>query len=230
MKKYAIIVAGGTGSRMGTEVPKQFLLLAGKPVLMHTIDAFSRFEPEIKIIVVLHPNFYDHWHKLCADHNFSIKHVLAQGGAMRYHSVKNGLELIDSDGLVAVHDAARPLISFALINRLFSEAITQGSAIPALPVTDTIRTIEGGRVHIVDRTFLRTIQTPQVFRIGLLKEAYDQPYQNSFTDDAAVLEALGKTIHLTDGEPQNIKITHPVDLLFAEAFLNGKASDISRSV
>jgi 2-C-methyl-D-erythritol 4-phosphate cytidylyltransferase len=226
MRKYVIIVAGGTGSRMGTEVPKQFLLLAGKPVLMHAIQAFNHFDPEIKIIVVLHPNFYDHWHQLCSDQKFSVKHVLAQGGAMRYHSVKNGLDLIDGEGLVAIHDAARPLISYALINRLFSEAVTQGSAIPALPVTETIRSIEGGRVHIVDRTFLRTIQTPQVFQIGLIKEAYNQPYQNGFTDDAAVLEAMGKTIHLTDGEPQNIKITHSVDLLFAEAFLNGQPRDI----
>jgi 2-C-methyl-D-erythritol 4-phosphate cytidylyltransferase len=219
MKKFAIIVAGGTGSRMGAEVPKQFLLLAGRPILMHVIEAFYHFERELKIIVVLHPNYYDHWRQLCNEYSFRIDHVLAQGGAMRFHSVQNGLELIDEDGLVAIHDAARPLLSYNLIDRLFSEAVTQGSAIPALPVTETIRTIEGGKVRLVDRTFLRTIQTPQVFQVSMLKEAYAHPYQNSFTDDAAVLEAMGKTVHLTDGEPQNLKITNPVDLLFAEAYL-----------
>ena len=226
MKKYVIIVAGGTGSRMGGEVPKQFLLLAGKPVLMHTIEAFYHFDHEIEIIVVLHSNFFDYWKQLCVDEGFQISHTLVQGGTMRYHSVRNGLELIHGEGLVAIHDAARPLVSFGLISRTFAEALTQGSSIPALPVTETIRTIEGGKVHMMDRTFLRTIQTPQVFDIGILKEAYQQPYQNSFTDDAAVVETMGRSIHLTDGDPRNIKITHPSDLLIAEVLLSEIKNEI----
>lgn len=220
MKKYVIIVAGGTGSRMGGEVPKQFLLLAGKPVLMHTIEAFYHYDPFIEIIVVLHPNFFDFWNQLCEEYHFEIIHTMLPGGTMRYHSVRNGLEHIHGEGLVAIHDAARPLVSSALISRTFNEAITHGSSIPAIPVTETIRTIEGGKVHLVDRSFLRAIQTPQVFDINMILEAYRQPYQNGFTDDAAVAEASGRSIHLTDGDPRNIKITHPSDLLVAEALMS----------
>jgi len=219
MKKYAIIVAGGTGTRMKGDVPKQFMLLNGKPIIQFSMEAFYAFDPLIQIIIVVHPDFMSYWEKLCFEHKISIPHKVVEGGKTRFDSVKNGLKLIDDDGLVAIHDAARPLINTGFIEYLFTEAETYGSAIPGLTLTDTIRSIDGDTSHHLDRTFLRAIQTPQLFKISELKRAYEQPFQPLFTDDASVMQAAGFPIHLSEGRPGNIKITHSQDIAVAEGLL-----------
>jgi 2-C-methyl-D-erythritol 4-phosphate cytidylyltransferase len=219
MTKYAIIVAGGTGSRMGVETPKQFLLLAGKPLLMHSIEAFHSFDPNLHIIVSLHLDYIETWQQLCKDHSFAISHQIVPGGETRFHSVLNALSSILEEGLVAVHDAARPVISVDLISKAFSEAAIHGSAIPAIPVNETVRSINNGIIKLEDRNNLRIIQTPQTFKIELLKKAYKQEYQPEFTDDASLLEAMGMKIHLIPGNARNIKITLPGDLQIAELLI-----------
>jgi len=219
LDKFAIIVAGGTGTRMNSAVPKQFLMLAGKPVLMHSIAAFHDFDTSVKIIVALPSLLFGEWESLCKLHSFSIPHVLSPGGKVRFESVKNALSLVTADGMVAVHDGVRPLASPGLIRRAYDHASVHGSAIPAAPVTDSVRREEGGMNSPVDRSSLRLIQTPQVFRAALLLEAYKQDYRESFTDDASVVESAGSKVSLISGEQYNIKITHPEDLAIAEALL-----------
>ena len=219
MKKYAIIVAGGTGTRMQDEIPKQFMLLNGKPIIQYSMEAFFAFDPSIQIIVVVHPDFNTYWKTLCLEKKIYILHKVVDGGKTRFDSVKNGLELIDDDGFVAIHDAARPFIKTEFIEHLFSEAETHGSAIPGLTLTDTIRKIDGDTSHHLDRKFLRAIQTPQLFKVSELKRAYEQPFQPIFTDDASVLEAAGFSLHLSEGMPGNIKITNPLDIALAEVLL-----------
>ena len=219
MDKYAIIVAGGTGSRMREKLPKQFLLLAGKPLLMHSIRAFYTYDPLIHIIVVIHPDFIAKWAQLCKKYSFTVPHQTVAGGITRYHSVKNALSAIPGEGLVAVHDAARPVISVDLIAQTFMEAAAYGIAIPCIPVNETVRMIEKDKIRLVDRNSLRIIQTPQTFDISLLRKAYEQIYQPGFTDDASLLEAMGRAINLVPGDPRNIKITIPGDIQIAELFL-----------
>ena len=219
MKKYAIIVAGGTGTRMQGEVPKQFMMLSGKPVIWHSVEAFRRYDPSIQIILVIHPDYMEIWNTLSFEFKITIPVLLAKGGKSRFESVSYGLKLINEDGLVAIHDAARPVIQASFISELFSAAETYGSAIPAVPINDTIRVIEGDASRQVDRTFLRAIQTPQVFRVSEIKRAYKQPYQQSFTDDASVMEAAGFNVNLAAGLPENIKITHKQDIELAEVLL-----------
>ena len=219
LKKYAIIVAGGTGTRMQGNVLKQFMVLNGKLIIQYSIEAFYAFDPSILIIIVIHPDFTVQWQQLCLKYKIAIPHIVAEGGKTRFDSVNNGLKVIDEDGFVAVHDAARPLIKTEFIEYLFTEAETHGSAIPGLTLTDTIRLIDGDTSRHLDRTFLRAIQTPQVFKVSELKRAYEQPFQQIFTDDASVLEAAGFPLHLTDGRPENIKITNPPDIALAEALL-----------
>lgn len=211
-----IIVAGGKGLRMGYELPKQFISIKGIPVLMRTIKAFYSFDDSINIIVVLAPSYRDYWADLCKQYNFSIPHQITEGGETRFHSVKNGLDLVDN-GLVAVHDAARPFVSTNLIKKTFEAAQQYFAAIPVTEVTDSIRLItDNSSSKIVDRSIYRLVQTPQVFDVDLLKKAYSTQFKNEFTDDASVVEYAGQQIHLVEGERTNIKITTPLDLDLAQ--------------
>lgn len=219
MKKFAIIVAGGTGTRMKGDVPKQFMLLSGKPVIQYSIEAFHLFDPSMQIILVVHPDFKAYWEKLCLEHKMVIPHRVVTGGKTRFDSVKNGLGLIEDDGLVAIHDAARPVIDAGFVSQLFSEAGTYGSAIPGIALNDTIRVIEGDTSEQLDRRFLRAMQTPQVFKVSELKRAYTQSFTQLFTDDASVMQAAGFPLHLADGRKDNIKITHIQDIAVAEVLL-----------
>ena len=219
MKKYAIIVAGGTGSRMHGDVPKQFLLLAGKPILMHTIQRFFETDAEMEIIVVIPKNEIDSWKKRCADFSFIIPHQVIGGGQTRFHSVKNGLDAVKEKSIVAVHDGARPLASKALINRCFLEAEKYGNAVPAISISESMRKMDGSQSVIVDRDKFVLIQTPQCFESEILIRAYRVDDQPVFTDDASVVEHSGKSIHLINGERENIKITYPLDLAIGEAIL-----------
>lgn len=219
MKKYAIIVAGGTGTRMKGEVPKQFMLLKGKPVILYPIEAFFAYDPAIQIILVVHPDYITSWEQLTREYNIAIPLQIVTGGETRFDSVKNGLKLIQNEGLVAIHDAARPVINADFIRSIFSAATIKGSAIPVLPLIDTIRIIDGDTSHQQDRTFLRAVQTPQIFKVLELQRAYTQPYQPNFTDDASVMEAAGFPVHLTEGRQGNLKITHLEDLALAEVLI-----------
>ena len=212
-------MAGGTGTRMNSAVPKQFLPLAGKPVLLHSIMAFHEYDASVQIIITLPAVLYASWETLCSQYSFRLPHKLAVGGKMRFDSVKNALSFIPADGIVAIHDGVRPLISRDLIARAFDHAVAHGNAIPIVPVTDSVRSTNGSLNNPLDRSKLRIIQTPQVFHASPLLKAYQQDYKDSFTDDASVLEAAGETIHLLQGDPYNIKITYPEDLAIAEALM-----------
>ena len=221
MKDYmwAIIVAGGSGSRMQADVPKQFMELCGKPVLMHSISVFSNACKDIRILVVLPALQMEYWQELCSRHGFTMPHLIAEGGATRFHSVKNGLSLLPDEGLVAIHDGVRPLTSRQTITDCFREAASSGCAVPVMPLNDSVREVSEQTSRMLDRSSLRLVQTPQVFDIALLKKAYEQEYTSAFTDDASVFEKAGYTIRLTAGNVENIKITTPNDLIVAEALL-----------
>jgi 2-C-methyl-D-erythritol 4-phosphate cytidylyltransferase len=214
-----IIVAGGSGTRMNSPVPKQFILLAGKPLVLHTIGVFVEFDPDIRIILVLPQSLFGEWRRLIREHSFRVPHKLVAGGSSRFYSVQNGLNELETENLVAVHDGARPLVSVDLIRRTFSEAAVHESAIPVIPLTESIRLTEGNTSSMADRSRFRIVQTPQVFRTVHLKDAYRQVYREDFTDDASVIEAAGYPVRLMDGDPANIKITWPADLLLATALL-----------
>jgi 2-C-methyl-D-erythritol 4-phosphate cytidylyltransferase len=222
LKRYAIIVGGGSGTRMNTPVPKQFMLLDGKPVLMHTLQKFSEADPSIDILVVLRPDQLAFWTELCTQYSFTIAHQITEGGETRFQSVKNGLGLVTEDGIVGIHDAARPLVSTKTIITAFKAAEMYGNAVPAIPLQDSIRQVVSGMSIAVDRTKYCAIQTPQCFNAGMLKKAYEQEYKYTFTDDASVVEASGEKIHLIDGNSDNIKITTPRDLIIADAILKNK--------
>ena len=219
MKKFVIIVAGGSGTRMNAGIPKQFLILQGKPVLAHSIEKFHLAFPDIEIIVVLPVSLWDEWDILCKQYNLIIKHTIAPGGETRFHSVQNGLELIAGEGIVAIHDAARPLISTNLISSCMLFAEKHGNAIPVIPVNESIRQLTGDSSQIADRDQFRIIQTPQCFSVVELKGSYKQGYKPDFTDDASVLESAGYKINLVQGEKANLKITVQEDLLIAGAIL-----------
>ena len=213
MYKNALIVAGGKGVRMSADIPKQFLLLNGTPILMHTLKQFSHFE---EIVLVLPPSQFKYWKKLCNAHNFRQKHTLVSGGKNRFQSVKNGLERIADNTIVAIHDGVRPLISTSLINSLVSETKRATGVIPIIPIKDSIRKVkEGNSIHI-DRSNLYKVQTPQCFFSDDIKESYAQDYSAVFTDDASVFEANGGGINTLLGEEKNIKITTKEDLKIAE--------------
>lgn len=224
MTNYAIIVAGGKGLRMGSDIPKQFLPVAGMPVLMRTIKRFKEYSADIKIILVLPKAQQDYWRELCKEYAFDIDYLLANGGETRFHSVKNGLALIpeDADGVVGVHDGVRPFPSIEVIGNCFTTALTAEAVIPVTPVVETLRHIDGNgnASTTVPRSEYKLVQTPQTFTVRLLKEAYKQPYNDNFTDDASVVEALGRSIALVEGNRENIKITTPFDLTVAEALCN----------
>ncbi|MFN8436696.1 MAG: 2-C-methyl-D-erythritol 4-phosphate cytidylyltransferase [Cytophagales bacterium] len=218
MKKYAIIVAGGSGKRMGSEIPKQFLALQKKPILFQTLHKFENICDDI--ILVLPENQIEYFHKLCKKFKFNTKAKIVTGGIERFHSVKNGLDQLnlDNEAVVAVHDAVRPLVSKELIIKSFECAYSHGNCVVAVPSKDSLRKISEGKSKSVTRSEYFMVQTPQVFNLNILKEAYQQEY-NNFTDDASVLESLGLNIHLLEGEYSNIKITTKEDLIIAEALL-----------
>lgn len=205
---------------MGSEIPKQFLPVKGKPVLMRTLERFKEYDESLKLILVLPLAQQDYWRQLCQEHHFDVEHTLAQGGSTRFESSKNGLQLIpaDAQGLVAIHDGVRPFVSVDTIGRCFEAAQRDGAAIPVMPVTDTLRLIESdGESHNVLRSHYRSVQTPQVFTLEVAREAFNQPYQECFTDDASVVEHTGRKVTMVEGNRENIKITTPADLLVADA-------------
>lgn len=227
MYKYAIIVAGGTGSRMGGDVPKQFLPLKGKPLLWYTLKAFTDAYDDVQIILVLPENFLEKGQQLVKE--FPLHRIrITTGGETRFHSVKNGLRLVDTHSLVFVHDGVRCLVSPQLIRHCAEVALEKDNAIPAIAATDTIRIETADGNEAIDRNRVRLIQTPQTFFSNVIKEAYEQPYNESFTDEASVVEKLGVKINLVEGEQNNIKITKPVDLVIAERILEERVmrSDI----
>lgn len=216
--RYAVIVAGGQGLRMGTDIPKQFLLLAGRPVLMHTLGLFAHCE---RIVLALPQGQIAYWHELCEQYHFDLEHQVCAGGETRFHSVQHALEALgETSGLVAVHDGVRPLVSPAVIAACYEAASSYGAALPCLPVIDSLRQLEGDSSHAVPRRAYVAVQTPQTFELERLRAAYDLGYDECFTDDASVYEAAGLGCpHLVVGHAENIKITNPQDLATAEYLL-----------
>jgi len=221
--KYAIIVAGGEGRRMGAPIPKQFLEIGGLPILRHTAERFLEYDPEINVIFVLPTDWKKYWKEYCEENYFIERFSMDTGGITRFHSVKNALELVPDNALVAVHDGVRPFAAKELISSLFAAAEKEGAAIPATPLTDSVRELEEeGGSRSVNRDGFVSVQTPQVFRSELLKAAYNQPFSKSFTDDASVVEAYGQKITLCPGDRENIKVTTPFDLTVAEAIFRSR--------
>lgn len=217
---YAIIVAGGKGLRMGGDTPKQFLPVKGIPVLMRTLERFREYSADLKIILVLPKAQQDYWRTLCVEHGFNIDYAMADGGETRFHSVKNGLDLIPDteQGVVGVHDGVRPFASTEVIGRCYETARATGAVIPVAPVVETLRYVGSeGEARNVLRSDYRMVQTPQTFDIQLLKRANRQPYSEAFTDDASVVECIGASVTMVEGNRENIKITTPFDMVIAEA-------------
>jgi 2-C-methyl-D-erythritol 4-phosphate cytidylyltransferase len=217
MKKYAIVVAGGSGQRMSSSIPKQFLKINNEIILMKSIRAFYNYDRSINIITALPKNQIEYWRNLCVENNFKIDHKVVSGGETRFHSVKNALKEISTDGIVAIHDGVRPLVSQETIDNVFEIAITNESAIPYMDSIDSIRVVDSLLNKPIDRDKIKLIQTPQAFDCKLIKDAYEQDWEETFTDDASVFEKTGKQINLVPGNKENIKITNQVDLLIAEA-------------
>lgn len=237
MKKYVLIVAGGQGIRMGGDLPKQFIPLAGKPILMHTLEAFYRWDKTARICVILPSEHQAYWKMLCREIGCKVPHLIAGGGKTRFHSVQNGLKSLveeerlftdndkwmakdSAESLVAVHDGVRPFVTTEMIDRCFHEAECCGAAIPVVTVVDSLREIEGQCSHPVDRSRFVAVQTPQVFNLDLLLKAYCVPFSTLFTDDASVVESFGHPISTVEGCRENIKITTPFDLSVAESLFN----------
>ena len=221
---YVIVVAGGKGLRMGSDIPKQFLPISGKPVLMRTLERFHEYSAELQIILVLPEAQQDYWQELCKEYHFEVEYLLANGGQTRFHSVQNGLALVpdDAEGVVGVHDGVRPFPSVDVIRNCFETARTAKAVIPVIPMVETVRHLEGDSSVTVPRGDYRLVQTPQTFDIQLLKEANRQPYNDGFTDDASVVESYGHTITLVEGNRENIKITTPYDIVVAEAIITSE--------
>lgn len=223
---YVIIVAGGKGLRMGSDIPKQFLPVGGKPVLMRTIERFREYSADLQVILVLPKSQQDYWRQLCQQYQYPLpsqvegegSYLLADGGETRFHSVQNGLALIpdDADGVVGVHDGVRPFPSIEVIRRCYATARQTGAAVPVIPVVETLRHTVDDTSVTVPRSDYRLVQTPQTFDIRLLQAANRQPYNDGFTDDASVVESYGHAITLVEGNRENIKITTPYDLKIAE--------------
>jgi 2-C-methyl-D-erythritol 4-phosphate cytidylyltransferase len=227
LKNAVIIVAAGLGARMQSAIPKQFLKLNGKPVLLHSIEAFIRFDPNITIALILPADQFGQWEAVVHQFGFTSPVSIAAGGETRFESVRNGLTVLsEQTELVAVHDAVRPLVAQETIARAYKSAAHYGTGVPAIPLNDSIRQIESSQSVAVDRSRFCLIQTPQCFERQLLQRAYKQEYKYTFTDDASVVEALGKQIHLVDGNVDNFKLTTPTDLVIAEALLKNRESGI----
>lgn len=219
MQKYAVIVAGGTGTRMGSATPKQFLMLQDRPVLYYTLKTFLEAYDDLQLILVL-PEEYTEMGREIIDAYFDYDRIrITGGGETRFHSVQNGLQLVEGDAIVFVHDGVRCLVSAELIHRCYNAALEAGSAIPVMPVKDSIRLLGDEDSEAIDRTRVVTVQTPQTFHSKILLPAFEIDYKERFTDEATVVEAFGLKISLVEGEENNIKITRPADLLLAEALL-----------
>lgn len=219
MKKFALIVAGGSGQRMNSATPKQFMEINRKPLLMHTFNAFLKAGPDFEFILVLPENEIEGWRLLCTKHSFNIKHSVVAGGKTRFHSVKNGLKTINDDGIVFIHDGVRPLVSKQTIENCYQTALKKGNALPVIAPSESVREVFNGQNRAVDRSRYFLVQTPQTFRIQLIKKAFEQDYSPKFTDDASVLENTGIPIHLVEGNRENIKITFSEDLTVARTWL-----------
>ena len=218
---YVIIVAGGKGLRMGSDIPKQFLPIGGKPVLMRTLERFRAYSADLQIILVLPEAQQDYWRLLCEEYHFDVEYQLANGGQTRFHSVQNGLALVpdDAEGVVGVHDGVRPFPSIEVIKNCYETARTAKAVIPVIPVVETVRHLEKEGSVTVPRDEYKLVQTPQTFDIQLLKAANRQPYNDGFTDDASVVESYDHEITLVEGNRENIKITTPYDLKIAEVLI-----------
>ena len=227
MKTVAIIVAGGSGTRFGAELPKQFLELGGKPILMRSIEAFANSgNCPVDVIVTLPNDQMDLWQRLCDRYGFDVLHRVVPGGETRWHSVKHALDSmgdVNEVDIIAVHDGVRPMVTADVICRTIEAARRDGAAIPVVALNDSVRQVVGEASHALDRSTLRAVQTPQAFDARLLLDAYSLPYQPTFTDDASVVEQLGHPITLVEGDPHNLKITRPMDLALAEYLLNSNA-------
>lgn len=219
MKHYAIIVGGGSGSRMGSYIPKQFLLINGKPIVMYTIEAFYKSDLKPTIILVIPLEYKEYWNELCMEYNFDIPHSIIFGGENRFNSVKNALKELEENSIVAIHDAVRPIIKNQIINNAFLQAELHNNAITAIAVKDSVRQIIGDTSVQLNRDEIYLIQTPQAFKFEILQKAYNLEYNKRFTDDASVVESLGYKINLIAGDVENIKITFPEDLKLAEFYL-----------
>lgn len=217
---YAIIVAGGKGLRMGADIPKQFLEVGGKPILMHTIQRFADYDAKMQIILVLPHEQQDYWRQLCSQYGFTVPHIIVDGGDTRFQSCKNGIMAIPGDiteGVVGIHDGVRPFVSAEVIERCYETAREEYAAIPVMPVVDTLRFVDrhGGGKNVYREDY-RIVQTPQAFDLSLIRQAYAQPYSESFTDDASVVESLGCSVRMVEGNRENIKITTQFDLKVAQ--------------
>lgn len=219
MKSFVIIVAGGVGTRMGSSTPKQFLNLGNKPILAHTITRVNKISPKSELIVVLPKSQIDYWKSICNKYNINIEHKIVEGGNTRFESVKNGLKKVTPDSLVAIHDGVRPLLNKTVFDRCMQKAQEKGAAIPTIPITDSLREINTQGSVIKDRNSFVKVQTPQCFDSNILLKAYKQPFNQSFTDDASVVETMGKKVFLVEGNKENIKITTPEDIKIATAFM-----------
>ena len=222
MDKYAVIVAGGKGLRMGNALPKQFLPLAGKPVLYYTIKAFIDAYEDVKLVLVLPEDKLSYAQMVLQEFPGGIDINIVTGGPTRFHSVQNGLKEVSTGSVVFVHDGVRPMVSAKLIQACYEQAVAQGSAIPAIAVSDSMRIVDGDTSKPVDRQHMRSIQTPQTFLTDLLLPAFEQEYTDAFTDEATVVEAYGEQVYLVEGEKSNLKLTTPEDMLYAELMLNKK--------
>jgi len=226
IKRYAIIVAGGSGIRMGMEIPKQFIELDGKPILMRTIDVFDGLQSHPNIIVVLPESQILYWKELCLKHNYTVQHRIVNGGKERFFSVQNGLDLVDdSNAVVAIHDGVRPLVSVNVVEECYRVAEEKGNAIPVVQPVESVRLIENESTVAFSRSKVRLVQTPQVFRASLIKKSYSQSYKPEFTDDASVIEAFGEVVYTVEGNVENIKITNRTDLLIATALLQNRGKE-----
>lgn len=221
MKRFAIIVAGGKGNRMKSEIPKQFIEIGGKPILMHTIEQFYKADSNIEIILVLPKEQIQYWQELQTKHGFEVPVLVTEGGTSRFYSVKNGLEKVTSTGVVAIHDGVRPFVATSTIMKGFEVAEKEKTAIPTVNLVDSIRRVDEKVNRALNRANYRLVQTPQVFDIALLKTAYQQSFSDTFTDDASVIEAMGHSVTLYEGNSENFKITTPFDLKVAEMMVGG---------
>jgi len=220
MSNSVIIVAGGSGKRMGASMPKQFLKISGKELIFYTLEKFLEFDPAIEMILVIHSDYKDYWEKTVSSSGFDYPVKIASGGETRFHSVKNGINMLETGSLVGIHDSVRPLVSVSTIQRVYDAAEMFGSAIPCIPLKESVREISGETSRPLDRSAIQIVQTPQVFRASILQRAYECSFDEDFTDDASVVEKAGFGIKLIQGDEYNLKITTPEDFEIASLLLS----------
>ncbi len=222
MRYYVIIAAGGSGKRMNADIPKQFLVIADKPIIVHTIEKFAKALPKAQFIISIHPDWNNKWQSIRETFLTQINIITVNGGAERFHSVKNALNKIPDDGIICIHDAARPLVNEELIKRCVQECEINGTAIPSISVQESLRFITYGNNVAVNRNDYRLIQTPQCFKSTILQQAYQQEFDSQFTDDASVVESAGFNVHLTEGDRMNIKITTQIEFDLINLWMQNK--------